>query len=342
MPKLGASLQPALTSRRFLTQRILLASVVGIVTCLLAWAKLRAAGPYALGLDFTGHWRAADAFRHGYSPYLVVNGFSRFYPFNGGYPNLLPTVILQLPFAYLPMQVAMPVFTGISVAVFTFAISRDGWWRLPFLLSLPLYSGAMAGQSVPLVTAAMLIPSLAFLAPMKYTIGAAGAAYTLSLRYVIIAVSVVLVSIVIWPWWPMQWFAELDDVVGGPYWHLPLRVTGGAILLLAALRWRRPEGRLLLVMSCVPQTMLYYDQLPLLLAAQTYRQAILFSVASWVPALVSIVLHGSEPFDRATLFAFNAPIILVCYYVPLLVVILRRPNEGTMPRWLRKREAVSL
>ena len=167
----------------------------------------------------------------------------------------------------------------------------------------------------------------------------------MSLRYVVIAVSVVLVSIVIWPWWPGQWYGELSDVVGGPYWHIPLRLTGGVILLLAGFRWRRPEARLLLVMACAPQTMLYYDQLPLLLAAQTFRQAILFAVASWLPGLVSIALHGSQPLDRGTLFAFNAPIILVCYYVPLLVVILMRPNVGDIPRWLgwlRKSDAAPL
>jgi hypothetical protein len=50
--------------------------------------------------------------------------------------------------------------------------------------------------------------------------------------------------------------AELHDTVGGPYYHVPVLVVGGFLTLAAVAKWRLPEARLLVVMACVPQTML--------------------------------------------------------------------------------------
>jgi len=147
--------------------RLVVATAVGLVVWVVVALRLRAAGVYAMGLDFTPHWWAADAMRRGYSPYKVINGFSRQYPFNGGYFWMLPTAVILYPFAYLPMQTAMPLFSGISAVVFTYALTQDGWWRLPFLASLSFLNGASSGQIVPLVTSAILIPSLGWVAPMN-------------------------------------------------------------------------------------------------------------------------------------------------------------------------------
>src|SRR4029079_14401566 len=113
------------------------------------------------------------------------------------------------PFAWLPMQIAMRVFSAVSIAIFTYAITRDGWWRLPFLASLPLFWCMVSGQTVPLVTAAMLLPALGWLTPIKYTTAAAGAAFNLSRTYVFGAVAMVVISVIVWPWWPREWWADL-------------------------------------------------------------------------------------------------------------------------------------
>jgi hypothetical protein len=54
-------------------------------------------------------------------------------------------------------------------------------------------------------------------------------------------------------------------------------------LLIALLRWRRPEARVLAALACVPQTMRFIDQLPLLAVAQSFRQSLLVSLLSYVP-----------------------------------------------------------
>ena len=305
-----------------------LALVVGLVCWVFLVLKARVDGPGGWVNDFTVHWLAVDAFRHGYSPYKAINAFSTHYSFNAGYVYWLPTAVILLPFAWLPMQVAMQIFSALSVAIFTYAITRDGWWRLPFLGSLPLIWCMVSGQTVPLVTAAMLLPALGWLAPIKYTTAAAGAAFNLSRVYVLGAAAVVVVSVIVWPWWPREWWADLHEGVGGPNWHIPARVAGGIVLLAALTKWRRPEARLLAVMACVPQTMLYYDQLPLLVVARSYRQALALSLASWVAPIVLIWMHPGGPFPRATLFAYNAPVVVWCYYVPCLLLVLSRPNKA--------------
>jgi hypothetical protein len=309
--------------------RLIVAAACGVVFWALAALKLRAAGPYAMAYDFTSHWRAGDALRRGYSPYVVINGFSKLYPFNAGYFWLLPTAVMLEPFAFLPMQTAMPIFVGVASAIFAYALTAVGWWRLPFMASAPFLYAATSGQIVPLVVAAMLVPSLGWLAPMKFTLAGAGFAYNLSLRYLALAAGVVIVSILLWPWWPVQWFHELHDTVPGTYYHVPVLLSGGFLLLGAVLRWRAPDARLLVVMACLPQTMFYYDQLPLLVISRTRRQALAMALGSWAAPLIAILLHPSSA-DRTVLFGWNAPIILACYYFPCLAIVLFRPNPAAL------------
>ena len=89
-------------------------------------------------------------------------------------------------------------------------------------------------------------------------------------------------------------------------------------------------------MASTPQTMLFYDQLPLALVARSRRQAIAFALASYAAPALSVALYGMAAMDRMLLFARHAPIILFCYYLPCLVVVLMRPNEGNIPRWLER------
>ena len=56
-----------------------------------------------------------------------------------------------------------------------------------------------------------------------------------------------------------------------------LTLRGGALVLLALLKWRRPEARLLAATACVPHTLLPDETLPLFLVPQTWLEACVFS-----------------------------------------------------------------
>jgi hypothetical protein len=89
----------------------------------------------------------------------------------------------------------------------------------------------------------------------------------------------------------------------------------------------------------MPQTMLFYDQLPLALAAKTYRQALWFSIGSYAPPLIATAIYGPAAVDPRSLFMRNAPIILACYYAPIAILVLLQPNVGCVPTWLERMSA---
>ena len=316
-----------------LQARVAIAVGVALVGFTLAIVRLRGAA-YMYAGDFTWHWRAGRALLDGASPYRVINTLP-YYPYNSGYYYLLPTAVVAAPFSLLSPHAAMAIFVGFSLGLLAFALTRDGYWRLPILASVPAAWTIFSGQVAALATAAVLVPALWWLWPLKYTIGAAGAAYHLSARYVAVGLAVVCLTLLIWPWWPRDWVAELSDK-NGVYYRVPLLVPGGAVLLVTLLRWRRPEARLIAAMVCVPQTMLYYDQLPLALVANSYRQALWISVGSYAAPLIASAVYGAAPADLRPLVERNAPVIVACYYAPVAILVLLRPNIGRVPGWMER------
>jgi hypothetical protein len=317
--------------------RIAIAIGVALVAFTLAMLRFRGA-PYAYAGDFTWHWRAGRAMLDGASLYRVINTLP-YYPYNSGYYYFLPTALVVAPFSVLTPHMAAAVFVGCSLGLLALGLTRDGYWRLPILASLPVVWCIFSGQVVTLATAVILLPALWWLWPMKYTLGAAGAAYHLSARYVAVGVVLLGLTMIIWPWWPRDWVAELSDN-NGRYYRVPLLVPGGVLLLVTLLRWRRPEARLIAAMACVPQTMLYYDQLPLTLAASSYRQALWISIGSYAAPLIASAIFGAAAVDLRVLVERNAPVILACYYAPTALLILFRPNVGRVPGWMERASSV--
>jgi hypothetical protein len=104
--------------------------------------------------------------------------------------------------------------------------------------------------------------------------------------------------------------------------------------LLALARWRRPEARLLATLSLVPHTMTWYDALPLMLIPATFRQLLVLGILSHLATFIAAPLGFR--YDGAALLSASAPIALWGLYVPALVLVLRRPNEGDLPEWLEQ------
>jgi len=114
---------------------------------------------------------------------------------------------------------------------------------------------------------------------------------------------------------------------------IPLASMGGPLLLVALLRWRRPDARLLLVLACVPQSFLFYDQLPLWLIPRTRLQSATLSLLSLVGLLLA---NQSLPANATTAQVSQNywPMILATCYLPALAMIMREPNVGLVPAWV--------
>ena len=61
----------------------------------------------------------------------------------------------------------------------------------------------------------------------------------------------------------------------------PLLYWGGPLMLLALLRWRRPEARLLAALSCVPHTPELYESLYLFLVPASMWQGALLAALNY-------------------------------------------------------------
>ena len=85
-------------------------------------------------------------------------------------------------------------------------------------------------------------------------------------------------------------------------------------------------------MAAVPQLFMFVDQLPLLLVARTLVESMALALLSHVGGLLWLLTRN--PNDHP---AWDATyLVLASVYLPALILVLRRPNEGELPPWLAR------
>lgn len=270
--------------------------------------------------DFEFWWRGAQLLLSGSNPYNAVpRGPMWPLPDPLFYP--LPAVLVSVPLASLALPIAGALFMGISGGLLAWFITRGGLWRLVIFASAPYLMALRFGQWSPLLSVVALVPAAGWLAAMKPNLGLAVLCYRPSWRAVIGCTAVGVVSLMVLPSWPIDWHSNLNALVGHPP---PILTPIGPILLLALLKWRRPETRLLLAMACVPQLLFFADQLPLFLIPETRKEASMLSACSFVAFFIWLSkLNTGEQY-----VAMAATGVLWSTYVPCLLMILRRPNRA--------------
>lgn len=259
-------------------ERIQIALLIGVAAGLAAWFSFQLV-PEMIARDFTYAWRGGRALLSGQNPYVVIrpigpppNEMYFMYP--------LTTAISALPFALAPAQVGGAIFAGLGAASLAFALSADsGLRRFWVFLSPPFGLAVILGQWSPLLTAAALAAPLSWALTCKPTIGLPLFLYRPTPRSVALCTAFVLLSLVLQPSWPLEWWRATRTVQEH---YAPALRPFGSLCLLALIRWRRPEARLVGTMCLVPQNMYFYDQLPLFLAATTGRRTLLLTALSWL------------------------------------------------------------
>ncbi len=282
--------------------------------------------------DFEFWWRAARMLLHGANPYHMTPGMAD-WPLDNLLFYPLPTLLLTLPLAEQSLSVAGAIFTGISGGLLAWLVSRDGLWRLWLFGSASYFMACKLGQWSPLVMAVAFLPAAGFLAAMKPNLGLALLAYRPSWRAILGCAAVGFMSFGVLPSWLADWQANVSFVSSLVSHPSPITLSGGPILLLALLRWRRPEARLLLAMACVPQLLFWADQLPLFLIPQTKGEMKALLLWSALCFLAWYLWFAPYP---AYVLSRN-PFVFCAIYLPCLIMILRRPNEGDLPGWIERR-----
>jgi hypothetical protein len=242
------------------------------------------------------------------------------------FPYPLPAVLLAVPFTAIPLELARPIFDILVGWAFVYALWR---YRAPYAL-LAVGSGAYlfalrSGQTTPLMVAAALVPALGFLLAVRPNTGAAVWIGWPS-RMALLGASLFLgLSLVVRQSWPWDWWLALplDNSVLMP----PVLRPFGFVLLLAALRWRTPEGRLILAIAFIPQSTLPYELVPLALIPANRIEMGVFVVCSWIAVAAAEWLHVSPSMIewRATGWL----VTLGAVYLPMLYLVLSRPGGKT-------------
>lgn len=305
-------------------RRFLLASVLGTLVGVYCYRRLERL-PYAAH-DFTYAWFAARALLDHGNPYVLAHTASEL-PFSHHFHYPLTAALAALPFCWLPVHAAGGAFFGVATAVFSFTITREGWWRLGMLALAPFTVATWSVQWSPLLIAAALSSPLGWLLAAKPNVGAIAWMYRPRWETAVGAGAFVLMSLVVMPAWPRDW---IDAVRAAPNHTSPLFWWGGFIGLLALLRWRTPEGRLLAMLTVTPAVPWFYDQLAVGLVARSFRELVFLTVCSWAGFILALARYGMtfEPGMRNM-----QPYVVLGTIAPalLLVLIPRRRSEPKAP-----------
>jgi hypothetical protein len=133
-------------------------------------------------------------------------------------------------------------------------------------------------------------------------------------------------ALILLPSWPIEWLQVMRSLEGHPPPMLILPL--GPLLLLSVLRWRKPEGRLLLVSAILPQFLFFYDQLPLWLIPRSLPASLVYTGLSWV----AYFAWRSRELDQLTGEILRQPsqYILALIYLPALLLVLWPRGEEAL------------
>lgn len=322
-PLFGSSVHVVDTSeappRPRLAHRLLLTLAITELAAGFAWFT-RASRPIdGQGTDISPIFTGVRAAWAGVDPYSLDPNHPLIYPFTA--------LVLLAPAAWaaIPPAVLDACWMGLGAGLLTWALTRDRLWSpaLLLLFSPAMFQAVQNSQWSPLMLALTLLPAGAGIVyACKPSTAVWLFAYKPSWRALVEAVAMVAVSLMIWPMWPWAWLQGLADAA----WTLsPLSITGGPLMLLALLRWRLPEARLLLAMACMPHTPLVYETLPLGLIPRTWVQAGVL----WSGMLIARLGQGTVGTNAGPeVMPVIATWIVWCVYLPALVMILMRPNRA--------------
>jgi hypothetical protein len=285
--------------------RIVVSAAIGVGSGAFCWFLLR---QFHLGAgDFNwALWGAQDLLAHR-NPY---DRPMQLYP--------LPCAVFGIPFAWMRPEVAGGAFYGMSSALLAFGLSRHGYHRLLLFLAYPYWAGLIAAQWTPLILASAFIPSLLPAILAKPQLGLPVGLTAPTRRGLVACAVLAALTLLVMPAWPRLWIGNVHL-----YQHfIPLLVVPGSLLALALLRWRERDARLLLLMAVVPQRW-FYDMLILWYIPKSRREILSTVFISW-GAGIWRWYHFPHSFTQVGRWC------VFFFYLPMLVVLLRRPHPSAL------------
>lgn len=242
-------------------------------------------------------------------------------------PYPLPTAMLAVPLAWMENFVAGGIFFGISSGALAWLILRNGKpWQLLLFLSWPFLYAALYVQWSPLVLCLYFTPTFLPMLLMKPQIALPLALTQRPNRLgIFLTLAVGIASLIIYPSWPMVWLAQISSYQGivPPLLVLPL----GPLMFFALLRYRERRAWLCLLMSAMPQRVLY-DQMTLFLVANNLREMLILVICSWISLPALMIFGGWNNLPGGWKLW-----LLGTLYLPALGVVLAPIPAGWVKHW---------
>jgi hypothetical protein len=293
---------------------------IGILTFVFVW---EGHSPPEFPADFDYFWTAGRAVLQGEDPYAAVRDgvqdgrlrWPLYYP--------ATAAVIMTPFGALPHRLAISLFTALGMVLLAWSMQRGPSWRRWMLLSVPALENVLLGQWSPWLTAAIGLPWLGAVWVAKPSIGLALFAGWPSRWALYSGLLVFGLSLALRPSWPADWIHAIRST---PQYLAPIQRPGGILLLLAFLRWRRPEARMLGTLALVPHTVGLYESLPLLLVPQTGQRFAVLMGLQYVAAVVSYLMLS--PGNLGGMMDTGWAYLLILVYLPCLWMVLKGDDKA--------------
>lgn len=317
-----------------LRQRLIIAAGVAMFGASLIWVQYSQRAGFHT--DFGMSWFGARSLLYGIDPYpLVGRGKSFDYMWPLTYPA--SSFVALLPFGLMSERVAATSFVLVSTFLLALGVTRRGLYLLPLFVSGAFLNAARLGQWNIALTAALFFPSIAFFGgakPQAILPLLAGNLKTSSAMFFLVGSMVLFgVSFVLLPHWFGEWTFSIQRM---PDTNPAITRMGGILILFVLLRWRRAESWLILTLACVPQTPALYSTLPIFTVAATLTESIGLVLTTLIGTMIGAFMV-SVPTSMAGFNALMGSLQVFSIYIPAVIFILRRPNDGPMPWWMRIR-----
>jgi hypothetical protein len=227
----------------------------------------------------------------------------------------LPAAFFALPFLHLRPEIAAGAFYGISSFLLAFGLTRNNFLRLRAFVAYPFWAGALTAQWSTLIAAGAFFPVLLPATMAKPQVGLPVFLTRITRRGLLYCVLLGALSLLVLPNWPRLWLGQTRY-----YEHfIPLLVFPGPLLLLALLRCRHRDAWLLLLSAVMPQRW-FFDSFTLWLIPKSRREFLFTIPLSWVAGIW-------RWYHLPDTFAQVGRTSVICFYLPMLVVILLRPTR---------------
>ena len=296
--------------------RVLAACIVGVLSACFVLVHYSQVNVQS---DVDQLWAGTRALWRGQDPYSVPLsriGYPLFYPVTG--------LLLVSPIAWLPLELFRAVFFGIGAGICVYVLTSRSWWTLTLCTSAAFYYAAQAPQWSPLLTGAALLPWGGFALISKPSLGLVLLLAYPSRTRLLAAGGLTALSFAVRPNWFGSWLQATQTAPHAPL----LLVPGGALLLLALLRWRKPEARLIAGLACVPGTGLPYEWVPLWLVGRTSRDYLALALLTDL-AFIPILTGPPAWLSVGTYRTWLPVLVLALVYLPSLWMVLRPVERGS-------------